>query len=227
MRIIDVLNNKSNTLGCTSASTIKVHNLIILDESGSMHIIKRKAVEGVNSTLTTIRNAQITNPGQRHTVSLVTFNSNHHTPVHVKAHIATVPDLNMSNYQPCGNTPLYDAMGLSINRLRQRVDDKDVVLVTIVTDGMENSSRNYDACSIKRLVEEMKAKGWVFTYIGANQDVDSVATELAIENTLLWESDEMGAEIMFQKENNCRRAFFKKLNHCKSVKEIQNDYFKE
>ena len=49
--------------------TQKVFNLIILDESGSMEVIKEQAVSGVNETLQTIRTAQREHPEQQHFIT--------------------------------------------------------------------------------------------------------------------------------------------------------------
>ena len=222
MRIIDVLSNQATTPG---TPFVNVHNLIILDESGSMHLIKQQAIDGVNFTLKTIRDAQKANPEQKHTITLVTFNSLQHNLIQAKAPIDNVPGLNWKTYNPAGATPLYDAMGRSINGLRKRTNENDVVLVTIVTDGMENASCEYTAQAIRKLVEEMKEKGWVFTYIGANQDVEAVAFDLAIDNHLSWQSTAEGSKEMFQKENSSRMAFFNKLHNCQSVIDIQKDFF--
>lgn len=59
---------------------------------------------------------------------------------------------------------------MSLNELRHKVTDADRMLVTIVTDGYENASKEYTGSAIKALVAELKNKGWVFAYIGANQE---------------------------------------------------------
>lgn len=87
--------------------------------------------------------------------------------------------------------PLYDAMGNAINTLRKSVADDDAGLVTIIPDGYENASSEYNGPAIKKLVETMKSKGWIFTYIGANQNVEAVAATISITNTLSFSADVM------------------------------------
>ena len=53
----------------------RVFNLIILDESGSMRIIKKQAIGAVNETIQTIRHSQKEHEDQEHFLSLVVFNS--------------------------------------------------------------------------------------------------------------------------------------------------------
>ena len=189
----------------------KVFNLIILDESGSMSAIEKQAVSGVNETLQTISNAQSEHAEQEHFVSFVTFNSNGIRTVMNRKQVEGGKALKWTDYQPNACTPLYDAMGQSINELKGHVNDEDVVLVTIITDGMENASREFCGKDIKKLVSDMKEKGWVFAYIGTNQDVDAVADSMGIRSRMAYEYSQTGAEEMFCMERQCRTAFYDTL----------------
>ena len=87
-------------------------------------------------------------------------------------------------------------MGISLNALRKKVTEDDKVLVTLVTDGYENASKEYSGKAIMALVDELKAKGWVFAYIGANQDVEAVAVTISITNTLRFSATSAGVHGM-------------------------------
>jgi len=87
---------------------------------------------------------------------------------------------------------LYDAMGVSITALKGVTKKNDSVLVTIITDGMENSSHEYSGSAIKALVSKQRELGWTFAYIGANQDAVEVARELEIHNALNFDASEEG-----------------------------------
>ena len=54
----------------------RVFNLVIIDESGSMHSIKKEAIDSVNETIQSVRSAQKNDEEQEYFVSLVTFNDN-------------------------------------------------------------------------------------------------------------------------------------------------------
>lgn len=203
----------------------KVHNLIILDESGSMQSIYRPALSGVNETLQTIRNAGRNHPEQKHSVSLITFDSEHYNQIYLDTPADKAVDITEKQYCPNACTPLYDAMGKAINQLYSKVDKDDIVLVTIITDGYENASCEYTGKAIKRLVEKMKEEGWVFTYIGANQDVEAVASSISIDNRLSFMADECNTNIMFEKERNARMKFFNRINEYSSKKELNDGYF--
>lgn len=189
----------------------RVFNLIILDESGSMNSIEKQAIDGVNETVQTIRAAQKKHPEQEHLVSLVSFNSGAVKTIYDKVEAERVEELSDKQYIPDCCTPLYDAMGNAINTLRKSVADEDAVLVTIITDGYENASSEYNGPAIKKLVEAMKSKGWTFTYIGANQNVEAVASTISITNTLCFTASEEGTSAMFARERKARNRWFDRL----------------
>ena len=204
-----------------------VHNLILLDESGSMQSIYQPALSGVNETLQTIRQAQKEHENQTHFVSLIAFDSQHYNQIYNHIAAEKAVDITKAQYCPSGCTPLYDAMGRSINELRPCVGKDDVVLVTIITDGYENASCEYDVKAIKSLVEEMKKEGWVFTYIGANQDVESVSQSIAIDNCLAFDANEESTCEMFAREQRSRKKFFSRLSGDTSMDDLCRDYFDE
>ena len=173
----------------------RIFNLIIIDESGSMQSIKKAAIDSVNETIQTIRSAQVKHEDQEHYVSLVTFNDDVKT-IYECMPVDEVKELTAETYQPACCTALYDAMGISLSALRKKVAEDDKVLVTIVTDGYENASKEYGGKAIKALVDELKTKGWVFAYIGANQDVEAVAATISITNTLKFSATSAGVHGM-------------------------------
>ena len=185
----------------------KVFNLIILDESGSMCCIERQALNGLNETLQTIRGAQKKYPEQEQLVSIVPFESGNIRLLRDKISINKVKDLRPKEYNPGGCTPLYDAIGFGINSIRNEVSDDDSVLVTIITDGEENSSVEYTGKAIATIIDELKKKGWMFTYIGANQDAVSVAMTINITNAMNFVQDDEGTRAMFERERRCREHY--------------------
>ena len=190
----------------------RIFNLIILDESGSMQRIEKQAVSGLNETFQTIINAQKKHREQRHYISFVTFNGNAIRTVMNRLPVDVSKKLKWKDYEPDDCTPLFDAMGRSINELRKCVEENDVVLVTIITDGYENASREYSGREIKRLVSEQREKGWVFAYIGTNQDVDAVADDMGIRSRMYYDYSDRGACVMFEAERSSKRNFFARLH---------------
>lgn len=205
----------------------RIFNLIIIDESGSMDIIKKAAIDSVNETIQTIRAAQNEYPDQEHFVTLVTFNDKVKS-VYECVPIAQVVELTDDSYRPDCLTVLYDAMGMSLTALRNNVANNDAVLVTVVTDGCENASREYNGKAIKALVDELKAKGWVFAYIGANQDVEAVAATMSITNVMNWEASSVGAAKMSRKLSESRARHFSRISESGySAVKANCDFFDE
>ena len=201
----EILTNKQNL-----SMKTRIFNLIIIDESGSMQSIKKEAIDSVNETIQTIRSAQKNHVNQEHYVSLVIFNDEVKT-VYECVLVDEVKELTAETYQPACCTALYDAMGISLNALRKKVADDDKVLVTVVTDGYENASKEYSGKAIKALVDELKTKGWVFAYIGANQDVEAVAATISITNVLNFEATSEGTAVMGAKVGSARTRLFDRI----------------
>ncbi len=202
----------------------KVYNLLILDESGSMGMIKDVAVSGLNETLQTIVSTQKEHPEQKHYVTLVTFNSVRINKVMDRLPVESVTELKWNDYTPNNCTPLFDAMGQSLTELREHVAGQDVVLVTIITDGMENASKEYNGAMIKRLVAQLKEQGWVFAYIGTNQDVNAVADGMGIHSRMHYDYSLKGASDMFEEELRHRKVFYN-LVSCEKRDLAKEDYF--
>ena len=111
----------------------------------------------------------------------------------------------------------------------QKVTHDDRVLVTIITDGYENASRTWSGKQIKSLVEELRQMGWTFTYIGADQDVEKVAEEIGVQNSLRFSANAEETDAMFAKERKSRSKFYSKMccemaSPCASMV-VSNDYF--
>ena len=191
-----------------------MHNLIILDESGSMDRIRKQALSGVNETIGTIRRAQDEMPLMKQMLTFVTFDSLYDgtdvRTIFEDLPIEEVHDVSERSYCPCGGTPLYDAMGISLEKLKAQVKDGEHALVTIITDGLENASHEYSGKAIKSIVSLLREKGWVFVYIGANQDAVEIAREMNIDNAREYDATPEGFTHMVCEENAHRMSFFKR-----------------
>lgn len=198
-----------------------VHNLIILDESGSMHSIKEQIISGFNEVVQTVKGVAKEYPEQKHYITFTSFNSLKIT-THLDAKPVTeLKELNGDEYRPNATTPLFDAMGNVISNLREKLknDPKANVLVTILTDGRENASEEYDSLAIKSLVEEMEEKNWTFTYIGTNHDVEGFANSISIKNTMSFGKSQEGLRRMFEREKMSRILFSKRIRQQKIKKD--------
>ena len=212
-------------------NTQKIYNLIILDASGSMSAIYNQALSGVNETIATIRMAQEQHPDLEQYLTLASFSAgeNFLNRIYSAKPIAEVRDITREDYPLLGCTALYDAMGTTISELQQKLSHDDRVLVTIITDGYENASRTWSGSQIKSLVEELRQMGWTFTYIGADQDVETVAGGIGVRNCLRFSADAESTQKMFARERESRKRYYGamegKRSRCESSLAEDTDFF--
>ena len=206
----------------TKQTKTQVFNVVILDKSGSMESIRQAAIDGFNETLAGIKKAQEKYADtQEHFVSLLTFCDCEKKYVFDKVPAKEARKLTLEDYEPCCCTPLYDAMGFTLTTMRNFVKSVDdaVVVVTIITDGYENASKEYTGFAVKKLVEELKSDGWTFTYMGANQDSVEVAFNLSIRNSRNFDATAGGTMRAMARDTSTRMNFFSRLAHFKEEME--------
>jgi uncharacterized protein YegL len=158
--------------------------LIIWDRSGSMGSVWDDTCKGLDyyldSTQETSKKEDI-----KTNVTLVTFNDKVSTVVERKD-ITEVPKVSSLGIVPSGMTSLNDAVGMSVASLRERLSEKRVqpkVLVVVLTDGGENSSKEYSATQIKSLMSEVDSlENWSVVMLGADIDAWSTASSVGIRN---------------------------------------------
>ena len=190
----------------------RIFNLIIVDESGSMSIIREQALVGMNETIETIIKMQEMHNDIEQRVSLLTFDSDHRRFIFDNAPAQRTHKLGYRDYNPGGATPLYDAIGLGISKVNALTGAEDNVLVTIITDGYENCSTEYNLSMIKNLIEKLKQQNWTFTFIGTdNLDVEGMAHDMGISNSLSFAQTVEGTKVMFSRERRSR------VRHCERV----------
>lgn len=193
--------------------TSKIYNLIILDESGSMSGVKPQTISGCNETINTIRSAQEKfAETQEHFVSIYAFQDNDKVPSRYlikNEAIDKVSHINAEQYEPWGCTPLYDAIGSTITDLKAITKNEKLAIgsITIITDGMENASKQYTREQVARMIDAVKEIGWSVNFIGANIDVKGTADSLHIDNAMEFQQDREGTRAMFEKERRSRMGW--------------------
>ena len=179
-----------------------VHISVVLDRSGSMSGIASDIVGGFNQFLA----EQRTQPGVAR-VTLAQFDSQDPFDVLIDGvDLREVTGLDRSAYRPRAMTPLYDAVGRMIAKIdadiaaraENRAPSEDQVVV-IITDGLENHSREQTRATIFDMIHRRRQDGWVFVFLGANQDVYAEGQRMAVPagNTGPWETSKQGSDKMF------------------------------
>lgn len=204
----------------TTAQKTRIYNLIILDKSGSMSSIRKAAYEGCNEVLGGIRAAAEKHADeQEQLVSLLLFDSDSMPYIHKCTPAKDAADLTADQYRPCACTPLLDAMGMALTELEHETEKYDdaVGMVTIITDGYENASQEWTYPQIQQLVGKLKAKGWNFAFMGANQDVTKVCIDLNINvgNAHAFSFDDAGMRDSWEKDRMAKERYFARMAQTK------------
>ena len=197
------------------AEKTKVYNVIIMDRSGSMWDIQKPAIMGFNEVLGGVKSSQKKYSGtQEQLITLVLFDSDGIEDIYWNADPSTAKRLTTDTYVPGAATPLYDAMGRTLTRLEKELkdDQNHSVVVTVITDGYENSSEEYSCAAINALVKHLKAEGWSFAYMGTDHDVKGVSVSLAITNVIQFEKTEEETMETFRKERRARDRWARDLD---------------
>jgi len=194
----------------------KIYNLIILDKSGSMESIRKEAIDGYNETLGMIKAAQLKFlETQEHRISLTTFCDCGMDMIYDMVPVKDAEKLSKAKYEPCCGTPLYDAIGISVKKLKECVkgDKQANVVVSIITDGFENASKEWSGAAVKALIDELKEEGWMFSFIGSAYNAKELAMNISITNTMQWSNTPDGTREMFVQENDARSRHYSRLQN--------------
>ena len=189
----------------------KVYNVIIMDRSGSMWDIQKPAIMGFNEVLGGVKAAQTKYADtQEQFITLVLFDSSSIDEVYWNADPSKAAILTEETYVPGACTPLYDAMGRTLTKLEKELkgDKNHSVVVTVITDGHENDSHEYNLAAVKALVEHLKDEGWSFAYMGTDLAVHGVSVNLSITNVIKFEKTEQETLETFRKERRARERWY-------------------
>jgi Mg-chelatase subunit ChlD len=199
----------------------QIHNLIILDESGSMSSIANQIVSGFNELVQTIQSMEKDDPEHEHFVTFIMFEGGNIRTLLFNQPASKLHPFGANDYRPGAMTPLYDAIGTGLTKVKPLVEANvnNKALVTIMTDGLENASREYSGKQIQKMIDELKKKDWTFTYIGTEHDVDFVAQNLHINNVLQFQKSEEDMQRMWMKEKMGRRNYQSKMNRGENFRE--------
>lgn len=155
-----------------------IHNLIIVDASGSMSSKSEEVVGGINLLFDNIRKSKHSE-GVINIVTLVDFSSHGDFNILIdNMGIDELKDLAVDNYKTRGMTALYDAIGRSFLQIPT---DAHHVFVSIITDGLENDSKEHQRESIKSLIQQKENGGWVVTYLGTTLEAMLEAESLGVK----------------------------------------------
>jgi hypothetical protein len=159
----------------------------VVDQSGSMAGLENQTIEGFNTQLKTIKKLKEEFPQNDYIVS-VTYFENEVFDVIRFGKVEDIPLLNKENYNPGSSTSLLDAIGQTIYSIEEKFgneinEDKATVVLVILTDGYENSSRKYSYNQIAKDIDRLnETNKWIFTFLGAGINAQSVTNRINIRS---------------------------------------------
>lgn len=158
------------------------HIVSLLDQSSSMSFGLEATLEGFNANVHAVRE------GAREAGHTLFTDIRFASSVDLRqlaGSLEAMQPLSRENYAPHGGTALFDAIGAAVEGLMAQADiwqPQTAVLVTVFTDGEENSSRRYGAATLRALIERLEATGrWTFALIGPHAGARDLASALAIK----------------------------------------------
>ena len=171
----------------------------ILDRSGSMSGLESDTIGGFNSLL----DKQKRESGSC-TVTTVLFD-NAYELLHDRIPLNGVRNITNQDYFVRGSTALLDAMGRTVDKIvsaqRQTAESEraEKVLVVIITDGMENASREYRYERVREMIEQQQKEGWEFLFLGANIDAIKAASSfgIAADRAVNYRPDGVGTRLNY------------------------------
>jgi Mg-chelatase subunit ChlD len=177
----------------------------VVDKSGSMSGMEAQTIDGFNKQLSALQALKKEFPEQDYRVSLTLFNGEV-SDVVLFGNVETLAPLDATSYRPEGSTSLLDAIGKSIYKIKQQFgnavqNDEASVVMVILTDGEENSSRMYTYKDIAEMISTLDATGkWNFSFLGADLDAIRTSEQLNIrrENVISFDKrqyDHMMADV--------------------------------
>ena len=158
------------------------HIIVILDRSGSMGGCRYETVTGFDEFVTT----QKLEEGEAK-LTLTQFDHEYEV-VYLEKDLKEVQSIK-DTYYPRGSTALLDAIGRTIATTNESLVMKsksqlpDRVLCLIITDGYENSSKEYNRDQIKKMIAEQEKGNWEFVFLGAGIDAVEQATSMGIKGS--------------------------------------------
>ena len=173
--------------------------VFILDRSGSMGGLESDTIGGFNSLLEKQKKVE-----GKCNLTTVLFDHDYEL-LHDRINIQAVSPLTEKDYYVRGSTALLDAVGRTISKIEhvQETTAEEYragkVMFVIITDGMENASREYTTKKVKSMIEAEKEKGWEFVFLGANMDAISVAAGfgIAADRAVTYRADAAGTKLNY------------------------------
>jgi uncharacterized protein YegL len=196
-----------------------IHAVSIIDRSGSMTSYRSRTIEGINTNIAALKaevdaDTEIINTQ----LQFASLDSAWNAPINterdfiftrVGVPVQNLVDMTEADYVTGGGTPLIDAIGHAIEKVKEfhgdkLGDDNLKIIVTVFTDGEENSSQKWKRDDVKKMIEHFQSDGkWTFTFVGCGSfdSVSNTSTSYGISasNTVAYADSDLGRHEAYSK----------------------------
>jgi len=147
------------------------HDFILLDRSGSMQVLWSEALNSVNAYVRKLAEDKVDTG-----VTLATFDKDgdefKFDVIRDRIVPSTWKPVSSDDATPRGMTPLNDAIGRIVTLAKAGINGTpyDKLALIVMTDGLENASREHTHKTAKALLDDCRAKHWQVIFLGADFD---------------------------------------------------------
>jgi len=196
----------------------KILNFILVDASGSMGSKKTEVIGGLKLLFDQIKQDAKKKKASIRTI-VVDFSGTKDYRVLVDT---TAPEKDLTNevaesYEVRGFTALYDAIGTAFSTIKE--EKFDGAFISILTDGEENDSKEYDYYAIREVISEAREKKWAITFMGTSEAEIDAAKKLGVSaaNTILYSNSKVGTASAFKQMGNTRGLYVSAIMDDKEI----------
>jgi len=180
--------------------------IFVLDRSGSMQGKLESTLESFNAYTQSLRQSE-----KDIEFTLMQFDTISTDVIHRRKPVREVPDLTREIYSPRGGTPLIDAACIAIESAKSDYKPSDKVVITIMTDGLENASQAFTMKDLHEKIKEVSGWGWQFVFLGASIDNYETGRRMGVGvgQTMSYNAKDLGStQAAYAATAQSTRAFF-------------------
>lgn len=176
--------------------------LCVIDKSGSMSGLEKDTIGGFNSFIKDQKKVE----GDANVTVALFSSAGAYDLIYDNVDLKEVKEMTLEDYHTSGLTALYDAIAITMENAGRRLaalpeeERPENVIVSIITDGDENDSKDHDHHKISELIKHQKDKyNWKFVFLAANIDAKTVASSLNIgaDNAFQYDATPKGVQASY------------------------------
>ena len=182
---------------------------MVVDRSGSMCSVRNDTIGGINTFFDKQKEELA---GRKVKVTVAMFDDKYEVPFDF-VNLKKIPKFGLRDFEPRGMTALLDAIGITIDKLGRKLSKMkeynrpSKVVVSILTDGYENSSREYTRERIAEMIQRQENQyNWDIMFLGAGLDSVQVAQSFGFKgnHSMVYDTAKMNTVFCSAAASTCR-----------------------